>query len=442
MSDIEWTNETWNCIVGCSPAKGSEKAGCWACYAQSEVHRFKQHYDRPGVIRLNVTNRNALTFLPTDPITGKSLGKGAKWTGEVWLLPHALIRPLRVRKPTKWFVNSISDLAHESICASEGGRQFIAAMIGVMVVTPQHIYQCLTKREVGLRDLLAWIAEQAEEHGLTEAEFCVLAANDMLRESGDEDLFDAADDLMDRWLWGSQGDYGFEASDEGDAADIRRRIAKAKRNYADDIDDEEWPRKNIWLGVSVEDQRAADERIPVLLELPAAVRFLSCEPLLGPLDLTDWIERVDHCSSCGESGVSVTMHSDGADECGSCHAQNCCVTTWGTKQADDLRSGKRYEDGGPREDDDGPQIHWAIVGGESGPKARSCEVRWIRSIVEQCRAAGVSAFVKQLGARPVFANESGVEDVAVKLAGLDAKGGNWDKWPGDLRVREFPEVRL
>lgn len=380
-------------------------------------------YDRSGVIRLSVTNRNALTFLPRDPTTGKSLGKGAKWTGEVWLLPHALVRPLQVRKPSMWFVNSISDLAHESILACEEGRRFIAAMFGVMVVTPQHTYQCLTKRAMGLRDLLAWIADQADERGLTEAEFCVLAANEMLRESGDEDLAAAADDLMDRWLWGSQGEYGFEAIDEDDEKDIRRRVAKAKRNFADDIDDEEWPRKNIWLGVSVEDQRAANERIPVLLGVPAAVRFLSCEPLLGPLDLDDenpWLTPLYRAS----------------------------FADLAKRSPDDPLVGRPD-----------PSIDWVIVGGESGPKARPCAIEWIESIVEQCRAASVAVFVKQLGAYPV-SEERSVDTVeeAVALFGeraretwplsrwtwraalKDAKGGDMGEWPEDLRVREMPEV--
>lgn len=148
------------------------------------------------------------------------------------------------------------------------------------------------------------------------------------------------------------------------------------------------PPTNVWLGTTVEDQRAADERIPLLLETPAAVRFLSVEPLLGPVDL-DLAER-NH--KAGET------------------------------------------------------ISWVIVGGESGPGARPCDVSWIRSVVEQCRAAGTPCFVKQLGAQPYSAYDvinGGVKrgEQRSPFALRDRKGGDPSEWPEDLRVREFPEVR-
>jgi protein gp37 len=118
---------------------------------------------------------------------------------------------------------------------------------------------------------------------------------------------------------------------------------------------------SAWIGASVEDQAAAERRIPHLLKIPAVVRFLSVEPLLGPIAFT-------------------TL--DG--------------------------------------------IAWGIVGGESGPRARPCDLGWIRSVVAQCRAYGVPPFVKQLGRRPV----------GLRLA--DDKGGDPAEWPEDLRVRKFP----
>ncbi len=113
-----------------------------------------------------------------------------------------------------------------------------------------------------------------------------------------------------------------------------------------------WPLPNVWLGVSVEDQEAADERIPHLLATPAAVRFLSCEPLIEEVDLrTDFLR---------ETGVDWP---------------------WGSRSTD--------------------HIGWVIVGGESGPGARPCDLAWIRGIVGQCKAAGVPVFVKQgSGPRP------------------------------------------
>lgn len=128
----------------------------------------------------------------------------------------------------------------------------------------------------------------------------------------------------------------------------------------------QWPLPNVWLGVSVEDQQRADLRIPALLDTPAAVRFLSCEPLLGPVDLT----RI-----------------------------------------------RRIPVGG--------SIAWVIVGGESGAGARPMELDWARTLVEQCKAAYVPVFVKQLGS--VWAG--------------GGHGGDMGAWPADLRVREFPSDR-
>ena len=91
------------------------------------------------------------------------------------------------------------------------------------------------------------------------------------------------------------------------------------------------------------------------------------------------------------------MHESGADECGSCHAKNCTIRTWGEKQAAEWRSGERYADDGPHEDDDGPQLHWIIAGGESGHGARPAHPDWFRSVRDQCVASGVAFFFKQWG---------------------------------------------
>ncbi len=144
---------------------------------------------------------------------------------------------------------------------------------------------------------------------------------------------------------------------------------------------------NVWIGCSVEDQQRADERIPELLKIPATVRFLSVEPLLGPINLGLW--RVD-----------IPKHRE----------------SWPTERVRNF---------------------WTIIGGESGPKARPCDMAWIRSIVEQCREAGVPAFVKQMGAYPVDDSVHGERKTTVVLR--DSKGGDWDEWPEDLRIREFPE---
>jgi protein gp37 len=332
MSKIEWTGKTLNPIIGCSPAAGSEKGACLNCYAQGQVHRFGESYrSANGLIRLGKGPRDALTFKPTDA-DGKTLGKGAKWTGEVWLLPEVLAVPLRRKKPTTWFVNSLSDLFHEHLVDSEEGRRFIAAIFGVMAATPQHQYQVLTKRPEKAREWFAWLDERAD-----------LAAG----------MF------------------------PHDSIDWRRghciRAAAMSYGLSVGVVAEAWPLSNVWIGTSVENQATADTRIPELLEVPAAVRWLSCEPLLGPIDL----------------GI-------------------CDMPYTGI----------------------GPD--WVVAGGESGPKARTCDVAWIRDLVEQCRDAEIPVFVKQLGSRPF--------DLDLQPSLKDSKGGDPSEWPEDLRVREYPGV--
>lgn len=124
---------------------------------------------------------------------------------------------------------------------------------------------------------------------------------------------------------------------------------------------------NVWLGTSVEHQAAADERIPHLLNVPAAVRFLSCEPLLGPVDLSEWVTA---------GGEPLDWTPDGDAPPGD---YNPLLRQWET----------RPNNGG---------LHWIIVGGESGPNARPMHPAWARSLRDQCQAAGVAFFFKQWGA--------------------------------------------
>ncbi len=153
--------------------------------------------------------------------------------------------------------------------------------------------------------------------------------------------------------------------------------------------------ENLWLGVSVENQKAADERIPLLLETPAAIRWLSCEPLLEKVDLT-------------------FVENDG-------YKLNCLT-------------GTQKDMGRPCEDAQN-KIDWVIVGGESGNGARDCEVHWIRKLVKQCQSAKVPVFVKQLGSKPY------VRDLIVSgyLPISNKKGGNIEEFPTDLQIREYPK---
>lgn len=155
------------------------------------------------------------------------------------------------------------------------------------------------------------------------------------------------------------------------------------------------PPANVWLGTTVEDQQRADDRIPKLLATPAAVRFLSCEPLLGFVDITDIVRR---------RGSDAEEHTSSfADP-----------------------------------DDETPVgVDWVIVGGESGNGVRRCDLMWIRSVIAQCAAAGVACFVKQVGTEPTSSCDGSPMHDLVSIK--NKKGGDMAEWPADLRVREFPK---
>jgi protein gp37 len=151
-------------------------------------------------------------------------------------------------------------------------------------------------------------------------------------------------------------------------------------------------RPNIWLGVSVEDQKRADERIPLLLQTPAAVRFLSCEPLLGPINL--------------HFGRSEGLPTEN---------EPCRERHW--------------------------LLDWVIVGGESGPGARQAHLEWFRDIIRQCKAANVPVFMKQTG-QCVLTGRTSINGPSVATQAVmlkDKKGGTMSEWPSDLRIREFPK---
>lgn len=174
-----------------------------------------------------------------------------------------------------------------------------------------------------------------------------------------------------------------------------------------------WPLKNVWLGVSIEDQKTADERIPYLLSTSAAVRFVSYEPALGPVDF----KPRPHNELCLHCGEEWSKHS--------------AITRLCPDQKASMPTHYR-KDGG---------LNWIIVGGESGSGARQFDIQWARDVLKQCRQAGVPVFVKQLGSKPAKScgqPEHG-SDCVVPISLKDSKGADMSEWPEDLRVREFPE---
>ncbi len=197
--------------------------------------------------------------------------------------------------------------------------------------------------------------------------------------------------------------------------------------------DIKWP-DNVWLGVSVENQEMADERIPLLLQTPAKVKFLSVEPMLEDINLNKWLfEQTYVCRHChmtfqeferkqyAAAGILCPYCSSGSDPEGA------------------------VERG---------LIHWVICGGESGGGARPFNVDWARSIRDQCRAAGVAFFMKQFGsvidARNIIdpidqfpgeirSMKQGPDEHTARISLIDKKGGDMSEWPHDLMVREMPK---
>lgn len=224
---IDWTDETWNPIVGCSKCS----PGCQNCYAEKMAARLASMKIR-GYTEVVSADR--------------------KWNGKTAFVESALDKPLRWRKPRRIFVCSMSDLFHKTVPSNR-----VYSILEVTQKTQQHQYQILTKRPRKMRG-------------------CI---------------------------------NGFKNRHGG------------------------LPLKNVWLGVTAESQTEADKRIPYLLDTPAALRFISVEPMLGPINLSEYIGALD----------------------------------------------------------------WVICGGESGPEARPMHPDWARDLRDQCAAAGVPFFFKQWG---------------------------------------------
>ncbi len=277
-----------------NPVRGCRRVseGCRNCYAERTAIRMSG----PGQAYEGLV---------------RSTPNGPRWTGVARLAPEMLAQPLRWRKPQRVFVNSMSDLFHEGL-----SNEDIAAVFGVMAAAPQHTFQCLTKRPGRMLDWLGWIAER----------FAEAQVNGIARSGAMRGVF--------RW-----------------AAEQRAHSISHRMVIQGDV----WPLPNVWLGVSVEDQATADERIPILLETPAAVRFISYEPALGPVEFRPWL---------GECTCMV-QEQEGAGM----HAGRCRATR--------------------------PRVDWVIGGSESGPGARPAELDWFRAARDACAAAGVAFFFKQ-----------------------------------------------
>ncbi len=333
---IEWTDESWNCIRGCSRVS----QGCVHCYAERQAARF----DGPG-----------------QPYEGllRVVGNQRQWNGKIMVVEKHMADPLRWQRPRMVFVNSMSDLFHENLDFRD-----LAAIYGIMALSPRHTFQILTKRPKRAAEFFAWLGAM-KGHDMHTGESYIAPTNPLM----------GCIMQADRML-------------RNETKSVRKTFMA---NYQGSLS---WPPKNVWLGVSVEDQLTADDRIPKLLELPAAVFFLSCEPLLGPINLAQ---------ARGLTAAPKTL-----------------TMLWP------------------------PLIDWVIVGGESGPGARPMHPDWARSIREQCLDGGPAFFFKQWGAwSPERYEGTEIVDggpgthpycmvrVGKKIAGRELDGRTWNEMPGD-----------
>jgi protein gp37 len=273
------------------------------------------------------------------------------WTGKVELVEHKLAEPLHWRKPRRIFVNSMSDLFHEALPGEAINRIF-----AVMALCPQHTFQILTKRAERMCEYMNDPDRPSEVVHSGPNNSTIVAGPNMLA-SVDVSLY--------------------------------------------------WPLENVHLGVSVENQQTADERIPWMLKTPAHRRFVSYEPALGPVEFREALE-------------------DG-------HPTEADIAPGNPRAAHYLRHGT-------------PRIDQIIIGGESGPGARPMAPDWVRSIRDQCVAAGVPFFFKQWGswgwwdqvgdetARRLDAEGVTPTDqpirVSKKAAGRLLDGREWNEKPG------------
>jgi protein gp37 len=343
-SSIEWTEATLNVVTGCTKVSD----GCIHCYIERTppFRKDGRRFDKPGI--------------------GGSTG--------LVFHPERLVLPMRWRKPRRIFVNSLSDLWHDDV--PDGLIAALWFMMGQSAgMIPEryrgHTFQILTKRPARMR---AWLRR-----------------------------------------WADTGDPAIQPMDPAASRCGRAELVEAAAEYLGGPTAYDWmdgPRywptalPGVWLGVSAEDQRSADNRIPILNECPAVVRFVSAEPLLGPVDLTHHLS-FGHCPEHDfPGGFCVQRQHPGVHH-----------------------------------------LNWVIAGGESGPGARPAHPDWFQSLRDQCRQAGVAFHFKQWG-EWVYRNQMPEEtyvqlDQAINLAqahpepfrvgkkraGRLLDGRTWDEYP-------------
>jgi protein gp37 len=301
--------------------------------------------------------------------TGLPFKPGHRKEVELFLDEKMLLAPLRWKKPRMIFVCSMTDLFADFV-----PDEWIDKVFAVMALCPQHTFQVLTKRADRMLKYFVGTERYRDVHPMEDRVARIAAAGGQMMEDGDN-----------------------------------------TRDYLLNID---WPLRNVWLGVSTERQQEADERIPLLLQTPAAIRFISAEPLLGPLDLTRIRAPADPHAPDEEWLFDALATGDYYEQ----RFTNSLSEVW-------FDSG----DGPYRE----TKLDWVIVGGESGPGSRPMHPGWARSLRDQCRAAGVPFFFKQWGEWHPRREDETRDDIAEHCLAINgaisrgdvlAGGGDRPRW--------------
>ncbi|MEG6521108.1 DUF5131 family protein [Desulfotomaculum sp. 1211_IL3151] len=354
---IEWAEAVWNPITGCSKIS----PGCANCYAERMSKRLVGRCGYPADEPFKVT-----------------------------VHPDKFVEPLRWRKPKRVFVCSMGDLFHpdvkdEWILASLVAMGLTYEHTGKMkevspghhtgIYKPKHTFMILTKRPERMKEFF----------------------NRLYSKSSDKEWENKAHNFATQLASGIGSPFPMNA------------IFGFYKWLEDGF-------PGLWLGVTAENQEQADKRIPILLEIPAAVRFVSVEPMLGPVDLTSL--------SLGSNryGLDFKLNS---------------LTSWETGYND--KGNQRIN-----RNDEFESLDWVICGGETGPGARPMHPDWVRSLRDQCQGAGMPFFFKQWGdwihtsleeSQPFIDVEKEYDDsdyfirVGKKKAGRILDGRTWEEFP-------------
>ncbi len=356
-TSIEWTDQSLPIANGCRFAS----PGCQNCYAaRLSASRLKHLPQYKGLAQMH----------HGEP----------RWTGDVATVTPDIAKLLRMKKAQRFFVADMGDLFYKEFSDTEIDSVFGMFFACRVLDGPAHTFQVLTKR-----------ADRMREYLTAEPPLALLRR-----------WATTVDRIQPDLLWKHAGRRG------------------AFLNVFDALRDSAalFPLANVMLGVSAEDQEWAARRIVDLLQTPAAARFVSLEPLLGPIDLM--------------------MLRDGS-----------WYDREGAHFYDAIR-GTAYWSNGDHGLSGGPRLDWVIVGGESGPRARPLELAWLTDLVNQCgdinarHPRPVPLFVKQLGTViPRDYDEAARAWVGIERGAKTfnhAKGGDMMMWPKHLRVRQLPKM--